>query len=105
MTAYNWYRVYNGMMINDTKWPRIARNAKQSVGTVVAVWFALLDCASKAYIRGSVSDFVPEDIDVFYGLEDGATGAVLDALVMAGLITEDDYISGWHQFFGEQEEA
>ena len=102
--AYSWFRVYNGT-INDTKWPRIARDARQSVGTVVAVWFALLDCASRAYNRGSVSDFVPEDIDVFYGLEDGATGAVLDALVMAGLITEDDYISGWHQFFGEQEEA
>ena len=53
MTAYNWYRVYNGT-INDTKWPRIARDARQSVGTVVAVWFALLDCASKADNRGSV---------------------------------------------------
>ena len=98
--AYSWFRVYNGT-INDTKWPRIARDARQSVGTVVAVWFALLDCASKADNRGSVSDFSPEDIDVFYGLEDGATGAVLDALIQAGLITEDGCIADWDKFCGE----
>lgn len=94
MTAYNWYRVYNGTT-NDTKWPRLARDTKQNVATIVAVWFALLDCASRADNRGSVSDFSPEDIDVFYGLEDGATGTIMDAMTKRGLITPDGRIAAW----------
>ncbi len=94
MTAYNWYRVYNGTT-NDTKWPRLARDTKQNVATIVAVWFALLDCASRADNRGSVSDFSPEDIDVFYGLEDGTIGTIMDAMTKRGLITPDGRIAAW----------
>ena len=92
--AYSWFRVYNGT-INDTKWPRIARDAKQSVGAVVSVWMALLECASMSDDRGSVDDFSPEDIDVLYGYDDGTTDSIFQAMKARGLISADNRLEAW----------
>ena len=92
--AYSWFRVYNGT-INDTKWPRIARDSKQSVGAVVSVWMALLECASMSDDRGSVDDFSPEDIDVLYGYEDGTTDSIFQAMKARGLIPPDNRLEAW----------
>lgn len=92
--AYSWFRVYNGT-INDTKWPRIARDSKQSVGAVVSVWMALLECASMSDDRGSVDDFSPEDIDVLYGYEDGTTDSIFQAMKARGLILPDNRLEAW----------
>lgn len=92
--AYSWFRVYNGT-INDTKWPRIARDSKQSVGAVVSVWMALLECASMSDDRGSVDDFSPEDIDVLYGYEDGTTDSIFQAMKARGLISPDNRLEAW----------
>lgn len=92
--AYSWFRVYNGT-INDTKWPRIARDSKQSVGAVVSVWMALLECASMSDDRGSVDDFSPEDIDVLYGYEDGTTDSIFQAMTARGLISPDNRLEAW----------
>lgn len=92
--TYSWFRVYNGT-INDTKWPRIARDSKQSVGAVVSVWMALLECASMSDDRGSVDDFSPEDIDVLYGYDDGTTDSIFQAMKARGLITSDNCLEAW----------
>ena len=74
-----WLRWYHGA-ISDDKWPLIARKSGQSVAVVVAVWAALLECASQADDRGSIECFDPESIDALFGIEDGATQKIMDAL-------------------------
>lgn len=98
--AYSWFRVYTGT-VNDKKWPRIARDSKQSVGAVVSVWMALLECASMSDDRGSVDAFSPEDIDVLYGYDDGTTDSIFQAMKERGLITPDGRIAEWDKFCGE----
>jgi hypothetical protein len=74
-----WFRWYHGA-VSDDKWPLVARKSGQPIAVVVAVWAALLECASQSGDRGSIADFDPESMDALLQLEDGATQAVLDAL-------------------------
>ena len=80
-----WLRWYHGA-ISDPKWPLIARKSKQNIGTVVAVWAAILEHASQDEERGSIDGFDPEAIDALYGYEDGTCKAVVDAMVDKKLI-------------------
>lgn len=82
-----WLRWYHGA-ISDPKWPLIARKSKQNIGTVVAVWAAILEHASQDEERGSIDGFDPEAIDALYGYEDGTCKAVVDAMVDKGLIVD-----------------
>ena len=92
--AYSWFRVYTGT-VNDKKWPRIARDAGQSVGCVVSVWLALLECASSNIDRGAVDDFCPEDIDALYGYDDGTTESIVHAMRDRGLISPENRLTAW----------
>ena len=75
-----WLRWYHGA-VSDDKWPLIARKSGQPVAIVIAIWAALLECASQDDSeRGSVRSFDPESIDALLQIEDGTTQAVLDAL-------------------------
>lgn len=90
-----WLRWYHGA-VSDDKWPLIARKSGQTVAVVIAVWAALLECASQAESRGSIDDFDPESIDALMQLPDGATQAVVDAL-SAGMRPRimDGKIANW----------
>lgn len=74
-----WFRWFHGAVADD-KWPLVARRSGQSVAVVVAVWAALLECASQAGERGSVESFDPESLDALLHLPDGACQSVFDAL-------------------------
>ncbi|MDY0204828.1 MAG: hypothetical protein RBR49_12000 [Desulfovibrio desulfuricans] len=74
-----WLRWYHGA-ISDDKWPLIARKSGQPVAIVIAIWAALLECASQADDRGSIDAFDPESVDALLQLEDGTSQAVVDAL-------------------------
>ena len=74
-----WFRWFHGAVADD-KWPLVARRSGQSVAVVVAVWAALLECASQAGERGSVEAFDPESLDALLHLPDGTCQAVFDAL-------------------------
>lgn len=74
-----WLRWYHGA-VSDDKWPLIARKSGQTVAVVIAVWAALLECASSSEVRGDVHDFDPESMDALMQLPDGATQAVVTAL-------------------------
>lgn len=74
-----WLRWYHGA-ISDDKWPLIARKSGQTVAVVIAIWAALLECASQDDDRGSIGAFDPESVDALLQLDDGATQAVVDAL-------------------------
>jgi hypothetical protein len=90
-----WFRWYHGAA-SDAKWPIIARKSGQNVGTVVAVWAALLEHASQAECRGSLAGFDCESLDALFGFEDGVTQAVFDAMSdpKRGLIL-DDRVVAW----------
>ena len=90
-----WLRWYHGA-VSDDKWPLIARKSGQSVAVVIAVWAALLECASSSEVRGDVHDFDPESMDALMQLPDGATQAVVDAL-SAGMRPRimDGKIANW----------
>ena len=90
-----WLRWYHGA-VSDDKWHLIARKSGQTVAVVIAVWAALLECASQSEDRGSIHDFDPESIDALMQLPDGATQAVVDAL-SAGMRPRiiDGKIANW----------
>lgn len=77
--AYNWLKWFHGAVADD-KWPLIARKSGQPVAVVVAVWAALLECASQAEDRGSIEDFDAESMDAVLQIPDGACAAIVDAL-------------------------
>ncbi len=74
-----WFRWYHGA-ISDDKWPLAARKSGQPVAVVVAVWAALLECASQAEDRGCIAGFDPESLDALLQVPDGTSQAVLEAL-------------------------
>lgn len=77
--AYNWLKWFHGA-VTDDKWPLIARKSGQPVAVVVAVWAALLECASQAEDRGNVEDFDAESMDAVLQVADGACAAIVAAL-------------------------
>lgn len=87
-----WLRWYHGA-ISDPKWPLIARKSKQNIGTVVAVWAAILEHASQDEERGSIDGFDPEAIDALYGYEDGTCKSVVDAMADKKLIVNGCVLS------------
>lgn len=90
-----WLRLHEGVSL-DVKWPLIARKANTNVGTVVAVWTAMLDYASQQQVRGTITGFDCESIDAFYGFEDGVCQSVFDALTAKGMI-KDGIITNWEK--------
>ena len=82
-----WLRWYHGAC-SDSKWQVIARRSGSNVGTVVAVWAALLEHASQDEERGSVEGFDPETFDAHYGFADGVCAAVVSAMTDKGMIAE-----------------
>ena len=95
MASYSWFRVHHGM-VSDPKWPLIARRSGHNVGTVVAVWAALLDFASQNEERGSIVGFNAEEIDALYGYDDGTTAQILQAMEDRGMVV-DDVIVSWEK--------
>lgn len=89
----NWFRWYHGSSC-DTKWPWVARRSGQCVGTVVAVWSALLEHASQNEERGSVDGFNCEEIDVLFGYDEGTCASVFRAMCERGVI-RDGFIAAW----------
>ena len=97
----DWFRAYHEI-ISDPKWPIIARKSGQCVGTVVAVWMALLTHASQSADRGHILGFDPEAVDALYGYDDGVTTSIIDALKSKGMIV-DDWIVNWAKRQPERE--
>ena len=91
-----WFRWYHGDC-DRALWPLIAHRAGASVSEVVAVWAALLECASRNDERGGIGDFDPETYDFFFGCSSGTCAAVVAAMTAKGLIA-NGCIAGWKDF-------
>ena len=92
-----WFRWFHGA-VSDDKWPLVARKSGQSVAVVIAVWAALLECASQSEGRGSIEDFDPESMDAMLGVEEGTCQAVINALSHGKRPRiENNHIVNWYK--------
>ncbi|CAL8474554.1 hypothetical protein [Caballeronia sp. S22] len=105
----DWFRWWHGT-VNDPKFGWVARKSGQSVASVVAVWAALLECASTATqcnadaTRGNVASFDCNDYDVAFGLEDGSVRAIFDAMIEKKLIV-DGRLTRWDERQPKREDS
>lgn len=105
----DWFRWWHGT-VTDPKFQWVARKSGQPVGSVIAVWAALLECASTATqgnadaTRGNVASFDCNDYDVALGFEDGTVQAIFAAMEQKGLIA-DRCIAKWNERQPKREDS
>lgn len=89
----DWFRWWHGT-VTDPKFQWVARKSGQPLAAVIAVWAALLECASTATqcnadaTRGNVASFDCNDWDVALNLEDGSVSKIFGAMEQKTLIDE-----------------
>ena len=91
-----WFKWFEGTA-TDPKFAWCARQAGVPLASVIAVWALLLERASEADPRGSVDGAPCEAWDVVLGLADGAACAILEAMRVIGLLTEDKRVAKWEK--------
>ena len=96
-----WFKLTDSAVMS-LKWQRIARKLGVSPAVVSFVYVAAMSSASQCNDRGSLQDFDPEDVDFFGDFEDGTTASIIEALTVAGMITEDGCIADWNRFCEEE---
>lgn len=90
----DWFRSHHGAP-TDPKWMAVARRADTQPGVVAAVWWALMDHASRNESdRGSVAGFDTEALACFFGWEQPTIDAVVAALREKGMI-DGDRLAAW----------
>lgn len=87
-----WFRWYHDTL-NDPKWRLVAALSGQSIGNVMAVWIAVLECASKAKERGVLESWN----DALTGVMTGMTGDDVAAVrkAMQGIVLDGDRVAAW----------
>lgn len=81
----SWYRVYHGMPF-DSKLAVIAKRCGARRGEVVAVWLAVLDCASQNEERRSTAGINAEEIAFSYDFDVEHVSNILQAFEDKGMI-------------------
>lgn len=105
----DWFRWWHGT-VTDPKFQSVARKTGYPVGSVIAVWAALLECASDATrcnadaTRGNVASFHCNDFDVLLGFEDGTVQSIFDAMTDRGLIADGE-IAKWNDRQPKREDS
>jgi len=91
----DWFRWHHGA-VTDPKFQLVARKAGTNLASVIAVWAFVLETASSAQFRGCFGVLDVEAIDCLFGLDDGATDAILSEMVVRKLIA-DEFIVSWEK--------
>lgn len=98
MAAEHWFRWHHGT-VTDPKWRVVAARASKAlsrnvtVGHVVAVWAAMLECASQANPRGELVGWSDEDVAAGLGWDEEEVSAIREA--MAGKTLGGNALAGW----------
>ena len=87
----DWLRLWHDMP-NDPKWRTIARQSKQPIALVQAIYLHLLVDASTSETRGN-ADVTVEDLASALDVDDEQVEVVLSS--MQGRVLEGRYITGW----------
>lgn len=99
----DWFRWHHGS-VTDPKFQLVARKSKQSLATVIAVWAFVLEKASASEDRGHFGGLDYESVDCMFGLDDGATQAILSAMADRGLV-DADRVASWEKRQVKRERA
>ena len=86
-----------------TKFAVVARKSGQNVASVIAVWAMLLERASAANNRGDIEGFDCEGADIVLGLDDGASCAIMEAMMAKGMI-DDRSVCKWEDYQVKRED-
>lgn len=98
MAAEHWFRWHHGT-VTDPKWRTVASRASRSVsrivtvGHVVSVWAAMLECASQASPRGRLLGWSDEDVAAGLGFEEEEVRAIREG--MQGKTLDGDSLIAW----------
>lgn len=98
MAAEHWFRWHHGT-VNDPKWRVVALRASHAmsrnvtIASVIAVWAAMLECASQANPRGELVGWDDEDVAAGLGLAKDEVAAIREA--MEGKTLRDGALSAW----------
>lgn len=98
MATEHWFRWHHGT-VNDPKWRVVSARASSglsrnvTVGHVLSVWCAMLECASQANPRGTLAGWDDEDVAAGLGMPVDEVVAIRQA--MAGKTLDGEELSGW----------
>lgn len=98
MAAEHWFRWHHGT-VTDPKWRVIAARASKAlsrdvtVGHVVSIWAAMLECASQANPRGELVGWCDEDVAAAFGYDEDLVREV--RLAMQDKTLDGDVLQGW----------
>ena len=90
-----WFRSWHGAP-TDPKWLGIGRKAGVAPGIVAALVWALLDRASQASERGSISGYDADGLAYFMGCEPEQVDSIVGILHEKGVLT-DNVFTGWEK--------
>ena len=88
----SWLRWHNGT-VSDPKWRAIARDSDQPIHAVLAVWAAMLECASAADQRGRLQGGNDRVAAAAFDISVEAVTAIRAA--MQGLTLSGDKVTAW----------
>lgn len=97
---YDWLRLYHST-VTDPKWRVVAARASHAmsrhvtVADVLAVWMAMLVCASQASPRGTLAGWSDEDVAVALMLDEALVTAIYAA--MQGKVVDGNHLIAWEK--------
>jgi len=107
MRAEHWIRWHHGT-VTDPKWLVVAARARHALSHqvtpshfnvttchVIAVWAAMLECASQASPRGTLAGWCDEDVAAGLGIDTDVVAAIRKA--MDGKTLKEDSVSAWSE--------
>lgn len=104
MAAEHWFRWHHGC-VNDPKFRVIASRCVTfvTVGHVVAVWAAMMENASLASPRGTLSGWDDEDVAAGFGFDKEQVTAIREA--MQGKVLHGNELASWEKRQPKREDS
>lgn len=93
--SLEWFRWYHGT-VSDPKFGAVARKSKQPKIAILAVWSAVLEYASQAKDRGSLTDLDPDVLAACLDMDEEAVASILEGMTAKGLIA-DGRVAAWNK--------
>ena len=101
--SVDWFRWWHGS-VSDPKFGAICVRAKCSLPEVLAVWVALLECASQAANRGDISDCPHDEIAWTLRIDVDLVKTICEAMEARGLVSQGRIVS-WERRQPAREDA
>ena len=101
--SIDWFRWWHGS-VSDPKFGAICVRAKCSLSEVLAVWVALLECASQSANRGDISDCPHDEIAWTLRIDVDLVRTICEEMEARGLVSQGRIVS-WERRQPVREDA